>query len=106
MDNETSDCVDSIVNLIRREYYNFFTNNCLHKNRRFKRLCKEKGIAVRLVLNYGIQPLRNHNISYPLLHVNAHIGDKKYEVTHTYEYVGLFGFNGHDFKVLKELWSL
>jgi len=100
----TSEWVNKVVLDIQHEDYNFFTNNCFHKNLKFRRMCKENGIEVWLVLDYGIQPSRRFPIRYPFIHMSSYIGDKRYEVTHVPEYVGPFGINGHDFEVRGSLW--
>ncbi len=77
------DKAEEIAEVLRQEPYNLLKNDCITKSLRFKRMCKSKGIAAKIVICIGLTRAKwfGHWLIIPVIHGWGEVAGKRIETS-------------------------
>lgn len=87
------EAIQQIAEPLRQEPYHLLWNDCLTKSVRFRRACRRRGIAARVVVCVGLVRARlwRWNLTVPVIHGWGEVEGERVEVSRPLGAAGAFG---------------
>jgi len=97
---------ERIAEIIRHEEHHVFRSDCIGKSIKFKRMCREAGIPVRIVVCLGIERAKPFGFWMPWLPIHAwgEVEGKRIEVSRPLGASGTLGTIPVNIRPLIAMW--